>query len=210
MSDKFTLRRGLRNLVVAKVTADTADAYTVEEDVRQLLPVAELSVSVDQDKAQVYFDNTVFASVAREGNSEVSITGATLPADMMAYITGKTVDSVTGLVVDDGEAHDANFALGFIMDKIDGSSDYVWFLKGSFNVPDESAKTKDDSTDTNGSELTFTAIKTIHNFGSVEAPNHCKRVIMDTNKSELVESSDFFAQVVTPDNMATICKAKTV
>lgn len=202
---KFTLSRGLKNIMYAKVTADSATAYTVEEP-KQLIPAGNLSISVDSSTNDTYFDNAMFYRAGQEGNSTVTIDGAMLRPEMVAEITGKTVDSATGAIIDDGSYHEVYFAVGGEIGLVDGTKINVWFLKGTFNYPDETAKTEDASTDVGAMTLTFNAVRTIFEFGG---KGKCKRILMDTEVSEMIESKDFFAQVITPENVATFVQKKS-
>ena len=202
---KFTLTRGLSNIMYAEVTKDAADAYTVGTP-QQLIPAGNLSISVESNTNDSYFDNALFYRAGQEGNSTVTIDGAMLRPDMVADITGKTVDATTGAIIDDGTYHEKYFAVGGKIGLVDGTEIYVWFLKGTFGYPNETAKTEDASTDVGAMTLTYSAVKTIYQFGNTVG---CKRILMDTEVSELVESADFFEQVVTPSNLATIIKKKT-
>lgn len=202
----FTLKRGLDELYVAEVTVDTAEAFTTGEPFK-LIPAGEMSVAVDKDATNYWFDNGVFAIVGREGGSEITVSGAGMrPADI-AKLTGKAVDSVTGAVFDDGSYTEKYWAFGGRKKNIDGTFEYFWFLKGSFAIPDDAAKTEGEDTDATGTELTYTAIQTVHKFDS--SGKACKRVVIDTETTDLVADADWFAQVVTPDNANTVCKQKT-
>lgn len=205
MADTFTLRRGLKNVYVAHVTADTDSAYTTDTPYK-LIPAGELSVTVENDLTKFYFDNTVFASVGREGSSEVTISGAQLRAKMIAAITGKDIDATTGAVLDAGVfAQDDYWAFGAEIGQIDGTAEMFWFLKGTFAIPDSNGKTEGEDTDATGTELTFTAIPTIHEFTATTKV--CKRVVIDTETTVVKTGEDFFAQVVTPDNLSTVVQA---
>lgn len=202
----FTLKRGLDEIYVAEVTEDTIETFTTGVPFK-LIPAGEMSVSVDKDAANYWFDNSVFAIVGREGSSELGITGAGMrPADV-AKITGKEVDETTGAVIDEGAYIEKYWALGARKKNIDGTFEYFWFSKGSFAVPDESAKTEGEDTDATGTELTYTAIQTTHKFE--KTGKVCKRVVIDTETTEINAEADWFTQVVTPDNLATICKKVT-
>lgn len=203
----FTLRRGLDELFVAEVTADTAEAFTTGEPFK-LIPAGEMSVSVDKDSTNYWFDNGVFAIVGREGGSEITVSGAGMRPVDIAKLTGKAIDATTGAVFDDGTYTEKYWAFGGRKKNIDGTFEYFWFLKGSFAIPDDSAKTEGEDTDAAGTELTYTAIQTIHRFE--QSGKVCKRVVIDTESVELTADADWFAQVVTPDNAGTVCKAKTV
>lgn len=82
-----------------------------------------------------------------------------------------------------------------------------WFLKGTFSVPEENAKTIGEDTDATGTELTYTAIPTTHVFSTNN--KICKRVVMDTETTEVISTKNWFGQVVTPDNLSTIVQAKS-
>ena len=56
---KFTLTRGLKNIMYAPVTKDDAEGYTVGEP-KQLIPAGNLSISVESSTNDTYFDNAVF------------------------------------------------------------------------------------------------------------------------------------------------------
>lgn len=199
----FTLKRGLKNIYAAEVTADNDESFTAGTPFH-LIPAGEMSVSVDNETTEFYFDNTVFATVGREGGSEITITGAGLRAAAKATLNGKYVDPTTGAVLDDGQFHTKYYALGAEKQNLDGTKELFWFAKGTFKIPDENAKTMDDSTDANGDELTFTAIPTVHTFEvDGEAKPH-KRVVIDTETTKVKASADWFAQVVTPDNFGDI------
>ncbi len=207
MGETFTLKRGLENVFAAKVIADTETEFTTGTPFH-LIPAGELSVSVENDSTDYYFDNTVFARVGREGGSEVTVSGAGLRAAAIAGITGKDIDAATGAVLDEGIFNDGQYyALGALKNNIDGTSEYFWFLKGTFALPDESAKTKGEDTDASGTELTYTAIPTIHKF--TETSKVCKRVVIDTETTAISSGADWFDQVVTPDNISTVVELVT-
>lgn len=207
----FTLKRGLSNVYVAEVTKDNNEVDGGYETGTpfHLIPAGEMSRTVENEKTVVYYDNVAFYTSGAEGATEISVTGAALrPADV-AKILGKTVDEATGAVLDTGEFVEKYFALGAETENTDGTKEMFWFLKGTFAAPDQNDKTKDDSTDTNGMELTYSAVQTTHLFdvGGVEKP--MKRVVIDTETSELKADAKWVAQVVTPENLSDIVQKKT-
>lgn len=202
----FTLKRGLDELFCAEVLTDTAETFTTGEPFK-LIPAGEMSVSVDKDSTNYHFDNGVFATVGREGGSEITIAGAALRAAAIAKLNSKDIDEATGAVMDSGSYTTKYFAFGGRKKNIDGTYEYFWFAKGSFAIPDDDAKTEGEDTDATGTELTYTAIQTVHKFE--KTGKVCKRVVIDTETTEIVAEADWFAQVVTPDNLATVCKKKT-
>lgn len=204
-ADKFSLSRGLKDVVIAEVTKDDSTGYTASAEVEQLIPAGTITISTDSEKADTYFDNVVFATVGSESSTTVSIEGARLKPTMVAKITGKTVDEATGAVIDNGVYVEKYFAVGARVQMLDGSEALTWFLKGTFAIPEETGRTIDDSTDADGMTLEFTAIATKFQFGTDKG---VKRVVVDTTESEVLAEQDFFKQVVTPTNLKTIVKKK--
>ena len=210
---EHVLKRGLKNIFAAEVTKDnngsgTGDGYITGTPFH-LIPAGEMSRTVDNEKTDIYYDDTVFETVGKEGPTEVSITGAALRPDALARINNKYVDSTTGAILDTGEYEPKYFALGGEAENTDGTSELFWFMKGTFAIPEQSDKTKDDSTDTNGMSLNFSAIKTEHLFTVGGNSKPMKRVVIDTSETELKSSQDWTAQVVTPENLSTIVQKIT-
>ena len=207
------LKRGLKNIFAAEILTDdnesgTGHGYTTGTPFH-LIPAGEMSRNVDNEKVDIYFDDTVFDTIGKEGATEVSITGAALRPDALARINNKTVDSTTGAILDTGEFKPKYFALGGETGNTDGTKELFWFMKGTFNIPEQSDKTEDESTDTNGMSLTFSAVKTQHLFTVGGESKPMKRVVIDTDTTVLKSDQDWTAQVVTPDNLSTVVQKKT-
>lgn len=201
---KFGLLRGLSDIFICEIK-DTEEAYTPVGTPEKLIPAGELTISKSVDKAQTYFDNNLFAEVGKESPSELSIVGAAVRAAFLAWIEGKTVDAATGAILDDGDWHSKFYAISGKRDYTDGTSEYFWFNKCSFNGAEESGKTADDTTDSAGMTLPFTAYKTTHKFNGKGS----KVVRIDTATTKLLAEAEWTKQVVTPDNLATICEKVT-
>ena len=211
MAEQFVLKRGLKNIFAAEVTKDDneeAGGYVAGTPFH-LIPAGEMTRNAENEKTDTYFDNTVFAIIGKEGATEVSITGAALRAADLAKLNNKYVDSATGAVLDTGEYKPKYFALGGEADSHDGTKEFFWFLKGTFSIPEQADKTEDDSTDTNGMTLTFSAVKTKHLFNVNGEDKPMKKVVIDTATTELKTEQDWTAQVVTPENLSTIVQKVT-
>ena len=202
MDKKFGLLRGLSDIFICEIE-DTEEAYTPVGTPEKLIPAGELTISKSTDKAKTYYDNNLYAETGKENASELSIVGAAIRAAFLAWIEGKTVDGATGAVLDDGDYHSKFFAISGKRDYTDGTSEYFWFNKCSFNGAEEAGKTADDTTDSNGMTLPFTAYKTIHKFSNGKSS---KVVKIDTATTKLLDKAVWTAQVVTPDNLAEICE----
>lgn len=206
MAGEFKLRRGLKNVYAAEVLNDDASGYTTGAPFH-LIPAGEMTRTASSENSNTWFDDVVFASVGTEGATEITISGASLRADAVARLLGKDIDETTGAVIDAGEYVEKYWAIGGEAEGLDGSSEFFWFLKGTFTAPEESDKTKDDSTDANGMELSFNAIQTTHIFENKNKV--AKRVVIDTTTTEVQSGQSWTDQVVTPDNVATICQKVT-
>lgn len=205
MEKKFGLLRGLSDIFICEIE-DTEEAYTPKGTPEKLIPAGEMTVSKSVDKAQTYFDNNLYEEVGKENPSELSLVGAAVRAAFLAWIEGKTVDSATGAIIDDGDWHRKFYAISGKRDYTDGTSEYFWFNKCSFGGAEETGKTADDTTDSAGMTLPFTAYKTIHKFTNGKTS---KVVKIDTATTKLVDKASWTAQVVTPDNLADVCSKVT-
>lgn len=207
----FVLKRGLKNVYAAEILNDdneTGEGHGfVTGTPFHLIPAGEMSRSVDSEKKDVFFDDTVFATAGKEGATVIQITGAALRPAALARINNKDVDDATGAVIDSGQFEPKYFAVGGESENLDGTSEFFWFMKGTFNIPEQNDKTKDDSTDTNGMQLVFSAVSTQHIFTNKNKV--CKRVVIDTNETAVKSGEDWTAQVVTPDNLSDVCEKIT-
>lgn len=203
---KFGLLRGLSEIYIDEIT-DTAEAYTPAGKTQQLIPAGELKITKSVDKTSVYYDNAMFAEVAKENPSEMEIVGAAIRAAFNAWLEGKKVDETTGAILDDGAVHEKYFAISGKKDYTDGTSEYFWFLKCSYGGAEESTKTEDDSTDAAGMTLPFTCYKTQHKFNALNSG--AKVVRIDTATTKLKADAKWTAQVVTPDNIGEFVEKAT-
>lgn len=203
-----TLKRGLKNIFAAEITQDDDTGYETGTPFH-LIPAGEMSRKAESEKKDNYYDDTVFNTTGKEGATEVSITGAALRPDTLAKINNKHIDATTGAVIDTGEFEPKYFALGGETENIDGTSELFWFAKGTFAIPEQADKTKDDTTDTNGMSLTYSAVQTKSLFTIDGKQKPLKRVVIDTSISELKSGKSWTEQVVTPENLSTIVQLKT-
>ena len=198
---KFGLLRGLSEIYIDAIT-DTPEAYTPAGKPEQLIPAGELKITKSVDKTQIYFDNDMYEEIAKEAPSEMEIIGAAIRAAFNAWLEGKDVDSTTGAIMDDGDAHSKYFAISGKKDYTDGTSEYFWFLKCTFGGAEEATKTEDDSTDAAGMTLPFTAYKTKFKFANGNKGRKVMRI--DTATTKIKADASWTKQVVTPDNLSEV------
>ena len=191
--------RGCDNLVIAKVTQDATGAVYTTGAVSVLAPVAEISKTVENSSETHYYDNVGAIIIRAEGSDEITLTVPALPLTTLALITGKKIDETTGAFID-GESEETYFAVGYRLRLTDGTHRYVWRLKGSFSIPDETSSTENDGTDTNNQEITFTGVKTITQFAN---GGRAKAVVID-ERDDKCDLTNFFTTVQTPDTIAAL------
>ena len=198
MADVFEFR-GVDNLVYAEVTGDDneAEGGYVTGPVKPLSPVATISKSTESSSEAHYYDNQPMLVINSEAADEITLTVA--PPDLKTYaeLVGKDFDETTGMMID-CERSTKYFAIGYRTKGTDGKYRYVWRLKGSFAIPEETNETENDGTDTTNMELTYTGIVTTHKFTKNNKP--AKGIVVD-ERFDKADFSTFFNKVQTPDTV---------
>ena len=199
--------RGTDDLYYAEVTVDDNESGEghgyVTSAVKKLAPVAEITKTVETASDTKYYDNVAAFTINAEGADTISLNIPALDLATLAEITGKDYDSTNGAFLD-GEPTPKMFALGYRLGLTDGTYRYVWRYKGSFAVPDETSKTKNASTDSNGQTLTYTGVSTVHKFTTaLDAQGHGmpqKALVVD-ERDGLADLTTFFDTVTTCDTL---------
>lgn len=189
--------RGVEGLVAAEVTNDDNNTGYVTGQVFAIAGVAEISKTTDSSNEAHYYDNIPAVVVSNTSSDTVTISVSAIPFDVLAMITGQNYDETTGSLIE-GPRDLKYFALGYKTKKTNGDEVFVWRYKGTFNIPDQTNSTENDSTDANGQELTYTGISTTHKF--TKTGKGAKALVVDTSKG-LADVSDFFENVTTPDTL---------
>ena len=190
--------RGVSNAVYAEITADTAENFTTGA-VKDLTGVSEIGKTTDSANETHYYDNLPAIVIDSVGSDEITINTSGIPLDVLADITGQYYDQTTGMLVEQ-ESTPKYFAFGYITDKTDGTKVLVWRLKGKFSIPGTTSATKDDGTDANGQELTYTGISTVHKFTKTGKP--ARAINIDTSVNQAMTDATFFETVNTPDTIS--------
>jgi len=199
MAKKYFEYRGVRHAVFAEVTADTTEEFTTGT-VKDFTGVSEIGKETDSSNETHYYDNLPAIVIDSVGSDEISISASGIPLDVVAEITGQYYNAAKGMLVEQ-EPTPKYFAFGYITDKTDGTAVLVWRLKGKFSVPGLTSQTKDDGTDANGQELTYTGISTVHSFTANGKP--ARAVNVDTSIEGAMTEANFFTAVQTPDSIVT-------
>lgn len=193
--------RGCKKLVYAEVLVDNAGNYTTGE-VKPLAPVAEISKSVETSSEAHYYDNKAAIIINTEGSDTVTFTCAVPDDETYAEITGRTYDSTKKMFIESQRVQ-KYFAVGYILGETGEGEDerYVWRLKGTFNIPEETSETENDSTDANNLSLEFTGIYTTHEFANGKGTGvaGAAKANYIRKSSNVATESEYFSEVITPD-----------
>lgn len=199
--------RGVEGLVAAEVLTDDNEIGEghgyITGDVFAIAGVAEISKSTDSSNEAHYYDNMPAVVVSSTSADEVTISASAIPLDVLAEITGQKYDQSLGALIE-GPRDLKYFAIGYKTKKTNGDEVYVWRYKGTFNIPDQTSTTENDSTDANGQEIVFTGISTTHKFTANPDkngnPRGAKALAVDVAKG-LADVDGYFDTVVTPDEL---------
>lgn len=190
--------RGVEGLVAAEVlTDDNGESGYTTGTPFAIAGVAEISRTTDSSSEAHYYDNIPAVVVSSTAADEVTINASAIPLDVFAKITGQNYDELTGSLIE-GARDVKYFAIGYKAKKTNGDEVYVWRYKGTFNIPDTTNTTENDSTDANGQEIVFTGISTTHKF--TKTGKGAKSINVDLGK-DLADVTTFFDEVTTPDTI---------
>ena len=198
--------RGVEGLVYAEVLTDDKNGITFGE-VKDLAGVAEIGKTTESTSEAHYYDNIPAVIITSTGADTITISASAIPLDVLAEITGQTYDAATDMFIEE-EREQKHFAIGYQTKTTDGQIIYVWRLKGSFNIPDQTNGTENAGTDANGQELTFTGINTIHKF--TKTGKTAKAVNVNTAKDKAAQIPTFFDTVQTPDTITAAAVTPSV
>jgi hypothetical protein len=199
MNKPYGEYRGCEHLVYAEIIADTAEKFETGP-VKDLAGLATVGFSTEQASETKFYDNAAAFTVVGEGVETRTFGIDHLDLATLGEITGQYVDSNGALITGSDKGETKYFAVGYMTEVTTGVKTYKWALKGTFSIPEETNNTKNNGTDSNGTEITYTGIKTIHQFkngGRAVSVN-----LEDTGR----DMSTWFETVQTPDTLSTFAK----
>ena len=194
--------RGCENLVCARVLKDDATGYQTGAVV-PLAEVARIAKTTAQNRSTSWYDNKPLIQIKAVGEDTITLVVPALTLDKLAIITGAQVDTATGAYMSGEEDTDYAYAIGYKLNLTDGTSRYVWRLKGTFSVPDEESESKkNNEITTHNQTITYTGVETVYKF----ANGSSKRDTVVDERDGRVNVQFFFNSVQTPDNIGNIAK----
>ncbi len=155
---------GVKNVVLAQITADTPEALTYDENLLEVRGAINITANnANSDPDIQHADDIEWDALYPDPEVEITIEWANLPAAAQAAILGSTVDT-NGVVIKAANDTPPYFAIGFESVKSGaGNGRKVWFYKCRPSRMDESFATKQGTTiNRQTNSVKFTAIKRTH------------------------------------------------
>ena len=153
---------GLKNLVIAPVTADTEESTTYG-DLQKVAGAIEATITPENNDPDVqYFDDTEGDVLYPDPELSFTTRLADLPLVIQEMIFGNQIDD-NGVLVRTATDKPPYFAVGFMSEKANHKFRFIWLYKVRAKPMTETYKTKEGQTITrqNGS-VEWTAIKRTH------------------------------------------------
>lgn len=204
--------RGVQDLYYAQVLEDSEEKFTTTTP-KRLAYVATIAKEVETSSETHFYDNKGMIVIAAKGAETFTLTVAPPALGILAEITGQAFDATRGMLIE-GAVTPRQFAIGYKAKGTDGFWRFVWKYKGMFSIPSEEVNTESDSIDTTNTELTFTAVNTIHKFAyrddaeaatsgsGVNYTESVSGIIVDERYERAGNLDEWFTKVMTPDDVA--------
>ena len=152
-------RIGVDKLCYAPVVTDEKEGTTYGAPV-SMQGVTDIGYKPNSKQVLFAADDGIYASVTTDGEIEVEISVADILAEDYAYLMGCAI-SDEGVVKEGSSDVPKEVALGYRSMKSDGSYRYEWILKGTFQKPAQTSKSKGQSVDPQSKTVKYTALNRV-------------------------------------------------
>lgn len=196
MAKRANQWRGCSDLVYAPIIKDDLTGIEYGE-VKELAFIKQIGAGQEQSTATVFADNTAIFNT----NSAIKFTRTfdclAIDGKVKAELEGQYTEADSDLVLSSSSAQPLQVAIGYKIYDTDNTCFYVWCLKGTCSFGEETIITRDDGTDSNGVQMTFSALETVHKF----TKGGSQTQVMLPENDEKYDTSKFFDSVTTPDTL---------
>jgi phi13 family phage major tail protein len=181
-------RVGLRDVVFAKLTADTSSSLTYAALEAETVDAIDVQISHNNTDPNVLYADDIEDDVLYEDTElNVTLEVKDLPLSLQADLLGMTLGTKSE-VIEVAGATIPYYAMGFKSEKRDGNDRYVWLLKGRAHPPEDTYHTKERDTTRQNDKITMTFIKRT-NDGAF------KYILDSEDIPELKDPDSFFTSV---------------
>lgn len=183
---------GLKNMVIAPVTADTEESTTYGE-LQKVAGAIEATITPENNDPNVqYFDDVEGDVLYPDPELTFTTRLADLPLIIQEMIFSNKIDD-NGVLIRTASDKPGYFAVGFMSEKANGKYRYVWLFKVRAKPVTETYATKEGTTITRQTgEVEWTAIK--------RTSDGCYQAIADEGESGFTaeKAATFLDTVYTP------------
>ena len=153
---------GLKNVVIAPLTADTEETLTYG-DLQLMAGAIEASITPDNtDPDKQYADDVEFSVLYPDPELTFKTKMADIPLAIQEMIFGNKIDD-NGVLIRTSTDQPPYFAVGFKSEKSDNTYRYVWLFKVRAKPVTENYATREGTSVTRQTgEVEWTAIKRTH------------------------------------------------
>ena len=153
---------GLKNVVIAPLTEDTAENHAYGE-LQLMAGAIEASITPENADPDIqYADDVEFDVLYPDPELAFKTKMADIPLTIQEMIFGNRIDD-NGVLIRSASDKPPYFAVGFKSEKSDGSYRYVWLYKVRAKPVTENYQTKEGTSITRQTgEIEWTAIKRTH------------------------------------------------
>ena len=153
---------GLKNVVIAPLTADTETSHTYG-DLQLVAGAIEASITPNNTDPNVqYADDVEFDVLWPDPDLTFRLQMADLPLAIQEMILSNNIDK-NGVLVKSADDEPGYYAVGFKSEKANGKYRFVWLYKVRAKPVTQNFGTKQGNTiNRQNSEVEFTAIKRTH------------------------------------------------
>lgn len=200
--------RGCSRLVYAIV--NETESGTTFGEVKQLAPVKSVSVELTSEKEDVYADNTLQQTTYGASTRVRTFDCTRIAPEVVAELLGNTIIAVgenNAYATDPNGSNRPYIAVGYALHDgdVDRPCELVWCFKGKVNSISQTSTTIDNGTTSEGQSVEVEFVAPKHKFTTTNKRNLDVALALDS--ASTLDVDTWFAQVITPDNIATILNA---
>lgn len=200
--------RGCSKLVYAIVNEN--ESGTTYGEVKTLAPVKNVNVDLTSEKEDVYADNTLQQTTYGASTRVRTFDCTRIAPEVVAELLGHTTIAVGGTnayATDPNGSNRPYIAVGYALHDgdVDRPCELVWCFKGKVNSISQTSATIDNGTTSEGQSVEIEFVAPKDKFTTTNKRN--LDVAISFNEEATFEVEDWFKQVITPDNIATILNA---
>lgn len=155
---KYNEYRGIRKVVIAEVIKNDTTGYTADKW-EEFSGCQSLGVTKNESSESHYYDNEARIIVDAEGADELAIILSVLANKMRAKVDGVEYEESADMIIDTPRRK-KYFAIGYIGELTDGTEEINIYYNGKFSGGGETHNSKDDGTEANNVEYTYTGVHT--------------------------------------------------